>query len=79
MIQLYEEKQKALQSVISKLSEKQQDVIHWLIENYDAAAAICKAKILAEEESRMIIEQAMQKNDDYLLVLALLERIINAP
>ena len=79
MIQLSAEKQKALQDVISKLPEKQQAAVHWLITDCDAAAIICKAKTLTKEESQQVIDHAMQKNDDYLLALAILERIINAP
>ena len=79
MIQMSTEKQKALLKTIEELPEQQQSVVHWLIANYDTAAAICKAKTLTEDESQTVINHAMQKNDDYLLALALLERIINAP
>ena len=68
-----------LQAAVKELPEKQQAVVNWLIENYDTAAAICKAKILTENESREVINHAIQKNDDYLLALAFLERIMNAP
>ena len=78
MIQISAEKQKAFQDAIAGLPEKQQAVVYWLIENYDAAAAICKAKTLTEDESQGVINHAIQKHDDYLLALALLERIINA-
>ena len=79
MIQISTEKQKALREAIAELTEEHQEVMNWLIENYDAAVEICKAKTLTENESQKVIHHAMQKNDDYLLVLALLERIINAP
>ena len=79
MIQISPEQEKALRKVMNKLSEKQQEAMNWLITNYDISSAICRAKILTEAESRKVIDRAVQKNDDYLLVLALLERIINAP
>ena len=79
LIQISPEQEKALREVMNKLPEKQQEAMNWLIANYDTTAAICKAKTLTEDESCKVINHAMQKNDDYLLALALLERIINAP
>ena len=79
MIQISPEQEKALREVMNKISEKQQEAMNWLIANYDVSSAICKAKILTEDESCKVIDHAMQKNDDYLLALALLERILNAP
>ena len=79
LIQISPEQEKALREVMNKLSEKQQEAMNWLIANYDVSSAICKAKILTEAESRKVINRALQKNDDYLLALALLERILNTP
>ena len=79
MIQISPEQEKALREVMNKLSEKQQEAMNWLITNYDISSAICRAKILTEAESRKVIDRAVQKNDDYLLALALLERILNTP
>ena len=73
------EKQQALINAIESLPEDKQDIVKWLIANYDIAAAICKTKTLTEAESQNIINHAIQKNDDYLLALAFLERIMNAP
>ena len=79
MIQISPEQEKALREVMNKLSEKQQEAMNWLIMNYDISSAICRAKTLTEAESHKVIDRAVQKNDDYLLALALLERILNTP
>ena len=54
MIQISTEKQKALREAMAELTEEHQEVMNWLIENYDAAVEICKAKTLTENESQKV-------------------------
>ncbi len=78
MNQTLTEKQQALLNAIVALPEDKQEAAKWLLANYESAAAICRAKVLNEEERSKIMDWTIQKNDNYLLVLALLERIVNA-
>ena len=71
------EKQQALLNAIAALPKDKQKAVKWLLVNYESAAAICRAKVLNEAERSKIMDWAIQKNDDYLLVLALFERVIN--
>ena len=72
------EKQQALINAVESLPEDMQDAVKWLTANYDTAAAICKAKALTEAERSQLMNQAERDNNMVLLVLALLERIVNA-
>ena len=72
------DKRTELTQAIASLPVEQQHAVMWLIENYDTVAAICKAKALSIDERKQVIEHAEQKNNLYLLSLALLEQILNA-
>ena len=72
------EKQQALINAVESLPEDMQDAVKWLTANYDTAVAICKAKALTEAEHSQLMNQSERDNNRVLLVLALLERIVNA-
>lgn len=61
MIQISTEKQKALREAMAELTEEHQEVMNWLIENYDAAVEICKAKTLTENESQKVYTMLCRK------------------
>ena len=67
-----------LQHIIESLSEREQKAVLWLIANYDIAVSICKEKPLTEQERKQCMDNTLQKDDMYFLVLLLLERIINS-
>ena len=78
MDQSIEEKRQILYRAIQELPEKEQSVIQWMIENYDFCVSICKEKALTTEQRKQLLQQATEKDDLYLLVLVLFERILNA-
>ena len=63
---------------IESLPEHEQQAVLWLIANYDLAVSLCKEKPLTEQERKQCMDNALQKDDMYFLVLLLLERIINS-
>lgn len=69
---------KELMDAIMTLPEGKKRAIIWLIKHYDFAVEICREEPLTEEQSMAFKKDAIAKNDDYLLVLVLFERIINA-
>lgn len=72
------EKQQALIKAVESLPADKQEAVKWLIANYDEASSICKAKALTDDERSQLINLAERDNNMVLLVLALLERIVNA-
>ena len=72
------EKKLELIKAIMDLPEGKQRAMLWLIKHYQFAVEMCKEGALTQEQSMAFEKDAITRCDDYLLVLVLFERIVNA-
>ena len=73
-----DKEKKALVDALMALPKGKQRAMIWLIKHYEFAVEMCKEGPLTEEQSMVFERDAIARNDDYLLVLVLFERIVNA-
>ena len=72
------EKKQKLIKAIEALPEGKRRAMIWLIKHYEFAVEMCEEGPLTKEQSADLERDAIERDDDYLLVLVLLERIVNA-
>lgn len=72
-----EKKQELIKAIVDLPVGKQRAMI-WLIKHYQFAVEMCEEGPLTQEQSADFERDAIERDDDYLLVLVLFERIVNA-
>lgn len=73
-----EKNRSSLIDAIEELAPQERQAVCWLMQHYDEAVQICRAKPLSPAESLAWEEKAKAKGDAWTMVLVLLERAVRA-